>query len=344
MTTSMPRGKESVRFPLVSVIILNHNGLTYLKTRLRECLDSVVTCKYPSLEIIFVDNGSTDGSSAFVQKSYGDKVVVIENEDNLGCARGFNTGIKSSRGEYIAMISNDMVVDSNWLTRIVKLMQADQRIGLAACKRMRYGTENIIDLIGGDLYLCGRMKNIGMGEIDQGQYDKNMYDFDFVGGTQIVRRRAIEEVGWFDPGFSPFYSEDVDLCYRMRKAGYKVVYVFDAIVWHMGSATFQGLAHYTPTRVFIGYMMQRNRIRLNLIHFRIRRLLSAFLIDSIWFVVDPNCIRKRLLFRAYAWNLIHIAVTLTRRRAIGPSPPYDCKYGTHLSLLPALRNGKVDHV
>lgn len=318
--------------PLVSIIVLNYNGLSYMGAGLKECLDSIVGCNYPSLEVIFVDNGSNDGSSVFVEKSYGDKILVIKNEHNLGCAEGFNTGIKASKGEYVATIPNDLVVDRNWLNPIVNLMESDSRIGLTGCKRLVYGTTKLIDGIGYDLYLCGRLNTIGSGEVDRGQYDSNIDDFDFI-GIQIIRRKVIEKVGLFDPGYSPFFSEDIDLCFRIRKAGYKIVYVFDAVVWHRGSATFQGLSRRESSRAFITYMIDRNRVRLDLIHFRIRRLFSAFLIDFIWFVVEPNCTSKRLLLKAYGWNLKHLAVTLRRRREIGPSPPYGCKYGEHLSSL-----------
>lgn len=331
--------KNLARVPLVSVIIPNYNGLTYLGVGLKECLDSVIECNYPHVELIFVDNGSTDGSPIFVEENYRDKIVVIKNAHNLGCAEGYNTGIRASEGEYLALISNDMVVDRNWLEPIVKLMELDRRIGLAGCKRLRYGANRLLDGIGGDLYLCGRVKAIGAGEVDRGQYDANMDSLDFIhaciGG--ITRRRTIEQVGLFDPGFSPFFSEDVDLCFRMRKAGYKIVYVCDAVVWHRGSATLNGLSRYTHARAFIDYMMYRNRIRSNLIHFRLSRLLSAFLIDFVWFVVLPNPTSKILLLKAYVWNLKHIAVTLKKRLEIGPSPPYGCKYGVHLSLLSAIQ-------
>lgn len=328
--------KDLPRFPLVSVIILNYNGLRYLRAGLQECLDSVIECNYPRLEVIFVDNGSTDGSPLFVEENYKSKIVVIKNEHNLGCAEGFNEGIRASSGEYLALISNDMVVDHNWLKPIVKLMKSDQRIGIAGCKLLAYGTTKLLDAIGGaDLYLCGRLKTIGAGEVDGGQYDANMDNLDFIGGTQILRRSALDQVGLYDPGFSEFFSEDVDLCFRMRKAGYKVVYVYDAVVWHRSSATFRGLSQDVRARAFIQYMGHRNRIRTNLIHFRLRRLFSAFLIDFVWFAIYPDSQSsyKRLLLKAYVWNLRHIGVTLKKRLKIGPSPPYGCKYGVQLSLL-----------
>jgi len=324
---------EDLRGPVVSIVVLNYNGLSYMGRRgLKECLDSIVGCDYPHLEAIFVDNGSTDGSAAFVEESYGEKVLVVKNERNLGCAEGFNAGMRVATGDYVATIPNDLVVDDNWLAPIVRLMESDPRVGLTGCKRLVYGTTKLIDGVGYDLYLCGRLNPIGAGEVDSGQYDSYIDGFDFI-GIQIIRRKLLEQVGLFDPGFSPFFSEDIDLCFRLRKAGYKIVYVFDSIVWHRGSATFQGLSRREETRPFITYMRERNRIRLDLIHFLTRRLCAVFLIDCLWLLIDPNCTYKRMLLKAYAWNLRHLVVTLRRRREIGPSPPYRCKYGEHLSSL-----------
>ena len=86
---------ENLGGPVVSIVVLNYNGLNYMgRGGLKECLDSIVGCNYPHLEVIFVDNGSTDGSAAFVEESYGEKVLVVKNDRNLGCAEGFNAGMR----------------------------------------------------------------------------------------------------------------------------------------------------------------------------------------------------------------------------------------------------------
>jgi hypothetical protein len=327
------KSKNLRRGTLVSLIVLNYNGLRYMGAGpLKECLDSIIGCNYPCLEVIFVDNGSDDGSSVFVAKAYGDKVLVIKNESNRGCGEGFNAGFEVSKGDYVVTIPNDLVVERNWLEPIVNLMESDSRVAITGPKRLRYGTSRVIDAIGGDLSLSGRLFPIGAGEVDRGQYDSNIDDLDFI-GIQIIRRKVIDQVGLFDPGYSPFFAEDLDLCFRVRKAGYRIVYVFDAVVWHRGGSTFKGLSRREGSPAFITYMTERNRIRTNLIHFLIRRIFAAFLIDFIWFVVEPNCTTKRMLLKAYLWNLKNVAITLRRRREIGPSPPYGCKYGQHLSSL-----------
>lgn len=308
-------------FPLVSVIVLNYNGLRYLKGGLKECLDSVLSTVYPNLEIIFVDNGSTDGSTDLVRENFKSKVKIIENKCNLGFSEGFNRGIKSSKGKYVALLSNDMTVDPNWLKPVIKLMEKEPKIGLAGFKRLIYGTKNGIDGIGGDFYLCGRARVVGLFEIDRGQYNTVIEDLDYIGGAMVLRRKTLQEVGLFDPEYIIFY-EDVDLCYRIRKRGYKTVYVPHAIIYHRGQATLKGM---DPKGQYIEYMGHRSRIRCILIHFTLIRLLSVFTIDLVsLFLANPTT--KRLLVKAYLSNLKNIGTPLKRRVLYGPSPPFRCKY------------------
>lgn len=306
-------------FPLVSVVILNYNGLEYLGEVLKKCLDSVINSNYPNLEIIFVDNGSTDGSVNFVVKNYPG-IRIIKNKCNLGFSEGFNTGIRASKGKYIALLSNDMTVDPNWLNPIVTIMEKDKKIGLAGFKRLVLGNKNIIDGIGGNLYLCGRIKHIGR-EIDRGQYDSPREDLDYIGGAMVLRKEVLKKTGLFDPNFFIF-SEDIDLCYRIRKKGYKVVYIPDSIIYHKGQGTLKQLKGGNP---YLIYMSERSRIRCAIIHFTFLRLLSTFLIDLIWLIVT-NPQGKKSLLKAYYWNIKHINDALKRRLLYGPSPPYKCKF------------------
>ena len=189
---------------LVSVVILNYNGLKYLKEGLAECVDSVLASNYANLEIIFVDNGSVDGSVEYIRKKYSSKIIIVENRANLGWSKGFNNGIRASNGEYIALLSNDMTVDPDWLNSILDLMAAEPKIGLAGFKRFAYGTTDVLDGIGGNMYLCGRVKLVGASEIDRGQYDAVKDDLDYIGGAMVLRRQALKEVGLFNSDFYVF--------------------------------------------------------------------------------------------------------------------------------------------
>jgi len=323
LITSEFEGDLMQDYPLVSVIVLNYNGLKYLGEGLKECLDSVLRTDYPNFEVIFVDNGSEDASVAFVRENFKeDRIRVLENKSNLGFSEGFNRGIKTSKGRYLALLSNDMTVDPNWLKPVIKLMEKKPKIGLVGFKRLIYGTKNRIDGVGGDLFLCGRARPVGMYEIDRGQYDTVREDIDYIGGAMVLRRKILQEVGLFDPAYIIFY-EDVDLCYRIRKRGYKTIYVPDAIIYHRGQATLKGM---DPKGQHIEYMAHRSRIRFVLIHFTLMRLLSTFAIDLASLFLVANLTTKKLLLKAYLSNLKNLGPTLKRRGRYGPSPPFDCKF------------------
>jgi len=136
----------------------------------------------------------------------------------------------------------------------------------------------------------------------------------------VIKKKIIAEIGLFDPDYIIF-SEDCDLCYKIRKKGYKVVYVPQAIIWHRGQATLTAM---DPKINYLTYMSERSRIRLALIHFTVPRILSTFLIDCAWFLAT-NFIGKKALVKAYFWNIKNIAITLKRRARYGPSPPFGCK-------------------
>jgi len=280
-----------------------------------------LTTNYEPVEVIFVDNGSVDGSADFIRRNFDSKLKIVENKRNLGFSEGFNSGIRVSEGRYLALLSNDMVVDSNWLNPIVAIMESNCNIGIAGFKRMVYGTKDIIDGIGGNLHICGRNHAIGFFEIDVGQYDYIKDNLDYIGGAMVIRRQLLKEVGLFDKDYIIF-SEDCDLCFRTRKHGYETVYVPDAVIWHKGQATLKGM---DPQGDYVYYMSEKSRIRFALIHFVTKRVLSMFLIDLIWFAIT-NPSWKAMLVKAYWWNLRKVGTTLKRRMQYGPSPPFSCKY------------------
>jgi len=101
--------------PQVSVIVVNYNGKLFLK----KCISSLSSQSYPDIEIIFVDNGSSDGSTEYVRKEFP-SVKIIESKKNLGFAKGNNIGIQEARGEFIATLNNDTEVTSQWLEELVR--------------------------------------------------------------------------------------------------------------------------------------------------------------------------------------------------------------------------------
>jgi GT2 family glycosyltransferase len=242
------------------VIILNWNGGNYLI----KCVNSVMKTDYPSdlLEVIIVDNGSTDGSARLAKKMFP-QVKLIENEKNLGFCIGNNIGIKNSSGDIIILLNNDTIVDKDWIKEILKCAQ-DPEVGIIGCRLYFPGTK-IIQSLGFKMKFLGFYESIGAGQEDTGQfYDVGYVDY-VSGAAMAIKREVLNRIGLLDPAFYA-YHEDVDLCYRARRAGYKVV-TSNAIVYHYGSLSWNKL----PARKI--YLAERNKIYFVLKHYSPKKLL-----------------------------------------------------------------------
>ncbi len=136
--------------PLVSVIIVNFNGKQYLKN----CLSTLSAQSYPAIEVIFVDNGSSDGSAEYVRKEFP-PIRTIESKKNLGFAKGNNLGIKEARGDLIATLNNDTEVTPGWLEELVKAMNLGEKVGMCASKMLFMKDHGMINSTGISLARSG---------------------------------------------------------------------------------------------------------------------------------------------------------------------------------------------
>ena len=232
----------------VSVIVLNWNGKQYLET----CLSSLERQTYRSIEIILVDNGSIDGSIEFVKKKFPG-VLILSHYENLGFAEGVNSGIMISKGKFIATINNDAEADEKWIENLVKVIEEDQKIGCCGSKMMRYHKRNIIDSAGIVIYQNGNAYDRGREEEDIGQYDIQEEIFGACAGAALYRRKMLNEIGFFDKEYFAYF-EDVDLSFRLHLFGWKCIFVPDAVVYHMHSATSRSSS---PFKIFY---IERNKL------------------------------------------------------------------------------------
>ena len=232
----------------VSIIVLNWNGKQYLET----CLSSLERQTYKSIEIILVDNGSIDGSIEFVKKKFPG-VLILSHDKNLGFAEGVNSGIMISKGKFIATINNDAEADEKWIESLVKVIEEDQKIGCCGSKMMRYYKRNIIDSAGIVIYQNGNAYDRGREEEDIGQYDIQEEIFGACAGAALYRRKMLNEIGFFDKEYFAYF-EDVDLSFRLHLFGWKCIFVPDAVVYHMHSATSRSSS---PFKIFY---IERNKL------------------------------------------------------------------------------------
>jgi len=263
--------------PLISVIVLTCNGREHLE----ECLTALRNQTYPRVEIILVVNGSRDDSARFVRKRFGAAVRVIELPENRGYTGGNNIGLKSARGDYIAFLNDDTRVDLRWLEEMHKALESKPEFGMVACKIVSYYDPEIIDNVGHLVFRDGTFRGRGRLENDRGQYDRQEEVLAPSGCAFMTRRDILDRVGGFDEDLF-IYGDDADLSLRVRLAGWKVIYVPGALVFHKYSAT---TGPYSPFKAFL---VERNRFWLTVKCFPIGALL-----------LSPFFIFLRLIFQAY---------------------------------------------
>jgi GT2 family glycosyltransferase len=209
-----------------SVIIPNWNG----EAHLRDCLDSVRNQGRSPSETILVDNGSTDGSLQLVKLDYP-WVTIIPLPENVGFSAAVNRGIQACRSRFVALLDNDTQLDPDWLDILVDALQTHHDAGFVGCKMLNFYKRNIIDDAGSALSPGGIPLTRGAGEPDDGRYSIREYIFSVSTGAAMYRRELFDRVGLFDEDFDSCY-EDSDLAFRAQLAGFKCLYVPEALCYH----------------------------------------------------------------------------------------------------------------
>ncbi|VAV85792.1 Glycosyltransferase [hydrothermal vent metagenome] len=258
--------------PLMSIVIANWNG----KALLKPCLESIFVQNHPTailpqtrFEIIIVDNGSTDGSVAFIEKTHPE-LRLIKNPQNLGFAKANNQGILASKGEFILTLNNDTVLDKNFLAALMgAAADSEPHVGMWATKILSLSDKTIIDSVGGLLlYPDGLARGRGRLERDNSQYDALRKILLPSACAALYRKKMLDEVGLFDEDFFA-YCEDTDLGLRARLLGWDAVNVPGAVCFHSYSAT--GGDYST----FKAYHVERNRAYVLIKNFPLSRILSS---------------------------------------------------------------------
>jgi GT2 family glycosyltransferase len=220
--------------PAVAAVVINMNG----KELLADALDSLQKQDYSRLNIVVVDNGSTDGSQELVRRLFPE-VTLIENEKNEGFGGANNQGIEYAIGhgaDYVLLFNNDAVADKTCVSVLVKSVRK-HAAGMIGPKIFYHGEERVIWSAGGVVdFWRGKIAHIGIRETDRGQYETPA-DVDYLTACAVlISKEVIGNVGIFDPAYHPIYGEDTDLCQRAKRAGYRLMFEPKAIVWHRISA------------------------------------------------------------------------------------------------------------
>lgn len=207
---------------------------------LRACLTSLARQKAASFEVILVDNGSRDASLEMVEAEFAAEPAfplrVIANSENRGFCAANNQGIGAARGAFVALLNNDAEADPGWLAALRGAFDGQPEVGMAASKILVHEEPGRIDKAGHLIYLDGQNRGRGSGEPDLGQYEELEETLWPDGCAAMYRRELLEQVGGFDEDFFA-YADDAELGLRARIAGWRCLYVPDAVVRHHRGAT-----------------------------------------------------------------------------------------------------------
>jgi len=234
----------------VALVIPNWNGRQYLES----CLRSVFAQEFQDFAVILVDNGSTDGSVDLVQACFP-QVHLIENRENRGFATANNQAIRVSVSEFVATLNNDTEVEPGWLGALVRAVETDPRIGMCASRMLLAHQRELVESTGIAVDKAGIVWNregvalhrtgrttpaipstLQGGNADRFEAAALVPVFGPCAGAALYRRAMLDDIGLFDEDFFA-YMEDVDLAWRAQWAGWKCVYVPEAVVYHVHSAT-----------------------------------------------------------------------------------------------------------
>lgn len=268
--------------PLVSVVVVNYNGLEHLD----DLFGSLADQSYPNIEIVMVDNASTDGSVDHVRR-FWPEVKVVAQYRNTGFAAGNNAGIAAAAGDYLFLVNNDTKVDRHCVAALVDSSFKHPKAAAVAPKIKLFKLPGFINAVGNSVRPKGWGSDNFIGHVDHGQFGKVEEVFSACFGAVLICREAIESVGLLDGAYL-FYYEDCDWSYRARLQGYKIYFNPDAVVYHKFNATMNTLSKEFKFSLIVG-----NRLRFALKNLALRPALAF----------SRNYLKEDILH--FLWALIH---------------------------------------
>ncbi|MGV8879992.1 MAG: glycosyltransferase family 2 protein [Sphingobacteriaceae bacterium] len=251
-----------MNYPKVAVVILNWNGLKFL----RDFLPSVLASTYPNLNIIVGDNGSSDGSLAFVRETFP-SVLTLENGENYGFTGGYNRILHRVEADYFVLLNSDVEVTPGWIEPVITLMETDALIAAAAPKIKSYHQKTHFEHAGaaggfidrhGFPFCRGRI--FYALEKDNGQYQQSGEVFWASGASLFIKSDYWKSSGGFDERFFA-HMEEIDLCWRLKNQGFKVMYCAESTVYHVGGGT---LDAENPYKTYLNFRNNLLLIKKNL--------------------------------------------------------------------------------
>lgn len=303
--------------PLVSVVAINWNAGPYIAG----CIRSVLESSYKNIEIILVDNHSTDGSLEALRASFNGghpaRMSVIENDRNYGAARALNQGALKARGKYVMFLATDTRIEKDCVGALVRALEKDQGIGGVSAKLLMMREPNRLDSAGEFLNQFGILMQRHAGqEIDNGQFDEQADIFSAKGTALTVRADAFRAAGAFPEDYFMFL-EETDLCWRLWLSGYRVVFVPDAVIYHASGISIRSHSRSSYLVKYYGCRNYMTTLMANLGALRLCMIMPAH--AGMWVLLGIYLLlrgRKEGLYvlKGVWWNLAHVPSVLKKRK------------------------------
>ena len=309
---------NSILKPEVAIIVLNHNGIQFLKT----CLDSLLRTTYPAVQLWMYDNCSTEDDVNYVKSRYP-CVKVIESKLNGGYSLAYNEAIKHVNAKYAVLLNNDVEVEPDWIDHLVAAAEADATIAALQPKLVSLTNRKQFEYAGssggemdkyGYPFLRGRI--FFTIENDEGQYENCKEIFWASGAALFVKTSCFMESGGLDKIFV-HHMEEIDLCWRLLLLGYKIKVIPKSVVAHYGGGTIKSDSYkkmYWNHRNSV-FMLIKNLGKKRLV----KTLLIRFILDlltALFFLVSFKPRRTRAIFNAYIWIFTHLSIMKQERKKV----------------------------
>ena len=312
--------KTVFREPFVSIIILNYNGMVYVE----QCLGTVLKSNYSNFEVILVDNASTDESFRLAKElfSSNEHLKFVSNDSNLGYAEGNNRGVAfcNPMVEYIIFLNIDTKVDPMWIKNLVSTVEKNESVGAAQCKLIQLNNPTKIDSLGGLTDYLGFCYIRASGHGDQ-IYDHVEEIFYAEGAALLIKAKVarqvkIKKTSVFDPNFFCLH-EDLDLCWRVRLQGYKVLFVPSSVVYHARGGT-----HTKDCSPLLVFHQTKNRFTVMISNYELKSLLRYLPIllfmevNAGVFLIPKNPSRGMAILKGIGWAVKNLKQIFERRQII----------------------------
>lgn len=285
----------------VSIVFSNFNG----GNEPIECLRSINKLNFPKnrLEVIVIDNGSQDGSKEKIIKLFP-KIKLISLKKDIGLPASLNLGIKTSKGKYIMIANDDIIFEKNSVKNMVNFLEKNVDVGV----------------LGGKVFYKDEPKKLSHSACDfnlySGEIKSGLAKGDKIKWLQscsiMIPSTIFNSIGLFDEGFYPLYFDDFDFCLRAKKAGFKIIYLKDAIFWHGGGKTTQGF----PSKN-VYFWWYKNKIRFYIKHASLFQMIPAFIVQMFATAIKSLTTKQNLLpclLQAIVFNFSDFSKILNSKR------------------------------